>query len=326
MVKQSESAKYGYTYIPPSVQKSIASHMDRTMPANLKKYQNSRYVPQHAEKAMSQHLQKSLPSHLKKYADSYVYQNVTYPSAGGGAGRSFTPPAGGAVNVKPLPRTLSPRQKFSSPEEPSQALPQPETSAPEDPNQNPYDFIMNPAKPPRPAFTLPGDSMVQRVVMAVAGLIVFIVLAGMASSFLNKANNTQRQKLISLAQTQSEIARVADEASEKISDKNLLYKASTVRVTMQSSQQEVVSALAKRGKKIKDKVLNVQNPANDAVLSEGEQNGRYDEAYTQLLTKQLNSYQAQLQGVYDTGSPSEKNIVLSANNQIKLLLSSLNQQ
>lgn len=325
MVKQSESAKYGYTYIPPSVQKSIASHMDRTMPANLKKYQNSRYVPQHAEKAMSQHLQKSLPSHLKKYADSYVYQNVTYPSAGGGAGRSFTPPAGGGVNVKPLPRTLSPRQKFSS-DETVQAQPQPETAPNEDSNQDPYDFIMNPQKPPRPAFTLPGDSMVQRIVMAVAGLIVFIVLAGMASSFLNKANNTQRQKLISLAQTQSEIARVADEASEKISDKNLLYKASTVRVTMQSSQQEVVSALAKRGKKIKDKVLNVQNPANDAVLSEGEQNGRYDEAYTQLLTKQLNSYQAQLQGVYDTGSPSEKNIVLSANNQIKLLLASLSQQ
>lgn len=326
MVKQSESAKYGYTYIPPSVQKSIASHMDRTMPANLKKYQNSRYVPQHAEKAMSQHLQKSLPSHLKKYADSYVYQNVTYPSAGsGGAARSFTPPAGGGVNVKPLPRTLSPRQKFSS-DETAQPLPQPEGEPAEDQNQNPYDFIMNPQKPSRPAFTLPGDSMVQRVVMAVAGLIVFIVLASMASSFLNKANNAQRQKLISLAQTQSEIARVADEASEKISDKNLLYKASTVQVTMKSSQQEVVSALAKRGKKLKDKVLNVQNPANDAVLSEGEQNGRYDEAYTQLLTKQLDSYQSQLQSVYDTGSPSEKSIVVSANNQIKLLLASLSQQ
>lgn len=334
MAKPSESAKYGYTYIPPSVQKSIQSHMDRTMPVHLKKYQQgSRFIPHHAEKAMSQHMQKNLPSHLKKYADPYLYQNVVYPAAAGNSAAFSTPSASPSTpqrSARPLSSTYGPRQgqAFSGNDDASQAA-QSQQSPGQQPadsqDTDPYGFIMNPQKPPRQPFTLPGDSMGVRIAFAAGGLIVLIILFSIGSSFLNKSSNLQKQKLLSLAQTQSEIVGVADTASEKINDKDLLYRAATVKVTLESSQQQVISALQKRGKKkIKDKELNVKNPADDAALSEGEQNGRYDEAYTQLLQKLLSDYQLKLKAVYDSGTASEKEIASTANEQIKMLLSGLN--
>lgn len=332
MAKPSESAKYAYTYIPPSVQQSIQSHMDRTMPVHLKKYQQgSRFIPQHAEKAMSQHLQKNLPSHLKKYADPYLYQNVVSPGVSGNS-PAFSPasasPSAPQQSARPLSNTLGPRQAFSGNNDTSRAADTQSGSGqapPDSSDTDPYGFIMDPQKPPRRPFTLPGNSMGIRVAFAAGGLIMLIILFSIGSSFLNKSSNLQKQKLLSLAQTQSEIVGVVNTASEKINDKDLLYRAATVKITLESSQQQVISALQKRGKKkIKEKELNVTNPADDAVLSEGEQNGRYDEAYTQLLQKLLSDYQRKLKAVYDSGTVSEKEIATNANEQIKMLLTGIN--
>lgn len=304
------------------------------MPVNLKKYQQGNgYIPQHAERAMAQHLQKNLPGHLKKYGDAYLHQNVIYPAAGGRSA-AFSPPAGGVTSstqhsFRPSTNSFEQRQEqglFGSDNQavPAQAESSQEPS--ETPDSDPYGFIFNPPKPPRQPFTLPGDSMGIRIAFAAGGLIILIILFSVGSSFLNKSSNLQKQKLLSLAQMQSEIASLADTASEKITDKGLLYRAATVKVTTESSQQQVISALKKRGKKkIKDKELNVTNPANAAALSEGEQNGRYDEAYMQLLQKELNTYHQKLKDVYDTGSTTEKSIVSTADDQIKLLLSGVSQ-
>jgi hypothetical protein len=297
------------------------------MPVNLKKYQQgSGYIPQHAERAMAQHLQKNLPGHLKKYGDAYLHQNVIYPS-GGGSPAGFSPSSPPAQHAaRPAANSFGPRQKLPGEDHQVAARIDPDQTPSETPDSDPYGFILNPEKPPRQPFTLPGDSMAVRIAFAAGALIVLIILFSVASNFLNKSSNLQKQKLLSLAQTQSEIAGVADTASEKITDKGLLYKAATVKVSMESSQQQVLSALKKRGKKkIKDKELNVTNPADTAALSEGEQNGRYDEAYMQLLQKQLSDYHQKLKDVYDSGTTSEKSIAAAADDQIKLLLSGISQ-
>lgn len=327
MAKPSESTKHAYTYIPPSVQKSLQTHMDRTMPAHLQKYQQGNaYVPYHAQKAMSDHMQKNLPSHLKKYADPYLHQTVIHP----GSGNASVSPAAAAApspvqrTVRPMGGSFSPSQNqgFTGQTQAGPTQPSPSPS----PDTDPYGFIMNPPSPARQPFTLPGDSMGVRVAFGAGAFIILLILFSFVSSFLNKSNNLQKQKLLSLAQTQSEIASVADTASQKITDKDLLYRAATVKVTMESSKQQVIGALANRGKKkVNDKEINLANPADAAALSEGEQNGRYDDAYIQLLKQQLGVYQQKLQDVYNSGTVSEKTIANAANDQIELLLNDLGQ-
>jgi hypothetical protein len=67
-----------HTYVPPHVQQAMDRQMQRTMPANLRKYtqENHGYIPQHAQKALAQHMEKAVPSQFKKYANAYVQQKV----------------------------------------------------------------------------------------------------------------------------------------------------------------------------------------------------------------------------------------------------------
>lgn len=183
-----------------------------------------------------------------------------------------------------------------------------------------YDFIMNPEKPPKKPLFVSTGSTGQKIIVVAVGLVLLIMLMVIVSSFLNKSANAQNDKLLGLAKTQTEIARVADAAKDKITDKNLLYESINVKLSVESSKQEIVSALASRGKKVKEKNLQVINPDNDTVLAQGEQNGRFDDTYKQLLEQQLIDYQKQLQTVYDSSNATEKDIVSSANDQISLLL------
>lgn len=315
--KQSDSYNNRYSYIPPAAQKSMAQHMDRTLPTHLKQYQQGGYIPKHAEKAMAEHMQKNLPSHLKQYADPYLQQNIVWSN-------QTKPSPVTSATSSPVSRSVNPRvprqSRTASINDQSSQPPAPANQQ-GNPGGGDYDFIMNPQKPPKsPLFFVPA-STTKRIMLAAGGLIALLMIMVVGSSFLNSANNAQNDKLLELAKTQTEIVRVSELASEKISDKNLLYQSVTVKASINSSKNEVVTALSKRGKKVKDKDLNSgENADNDEILSEGEQNGRYDNTYRQLLEQQLADYKKQLESVYDSGNSSEKDIMVSANNQIPLLL------
>ncbi len=323
MVKASESAKHAYTYIPPSVQKSMTEHMERNMPGHLKKYQQGQgHIPEHVQNTMAQHLNRNMPGHMKQYVNPYLDQQVVNPRAGNSVSPVASSPSRPAVHpakarssTRQDDNLFAPDHPVTQPQEPNSADQLPEA------DNNPYGFIMNPQKPPRRSFSFGGgNNMVQKIAVIGGGLIALIIIFSVASSFLNGADNAQKDKLISLANVQAEIIRMVDTASENLSDQSLLYKASTVKISVESSQKEVLSALTDRGKKVKDEDIAVQNPANDAALSEGQQNSRYDEAYSQLLDEQLADYRQQLQAVYDSGNPNEQEMAVSANEQLKLLV------
>lgn len=196
-----------------------------------------------------------------------------------------------------------------------QPMPQ---NTPDGPGQ--YDFIMNPEKPVRgPVLNL--GSTKQKIIVAIIALIFLIILYTIASNFLNSSANAQRDKLQQLAIAQTEILRVADEASKKISNKDLLNQATSTQMSIESSKVQVVSALSKRGKKLKDSELkSVKIAENDKILNDGEQNGRFDETYKKLLEQQLLDYRERLKSVHESGNKSEKEIATVADKQIDLLL------
>lgn len=163
--------------------------------------------------------------------------------------------------------------------------------------------------------------MVKKVILAVVGLIVLIILYSFVSGFLNGASNDQINRLIGIARTESELVRVTGSTNmTKLSDRDVINYATSVKVSTQSSQKEIIGALARRGKSVKANEINISSPSDDAALTQGEQNGRYDQAMKQLLDKLLAQYQRQLAAAYTPGTASEKQIINSANDQVNLLL------
>lgn len=189
---------------------------------------------------------------------------------------------------------------------------------------DPYGFIMNPEKPSRPPLVnLNSSSMLQRA-LVFGGLVIFIIiLLIMGMNFLNRSSNAQSEKLLDVVMSQNEIVRISSSAQEKITDKDLLYRAINTQISVDSSKQELIAVLSKRKVKVDDKKLaKGQNSENDSLLVQGEQSGKFNEAYEKLLDKQLSDYQTLLQNAYDGSSTAEKEIIQKAFNQIKLLSSS----
>lgn len=71
-----------HAYVPPQMKQAMAEHMQKSVPAHLKNYQQDgrAFIPTHVEKAIVDHMQKSVPAHMKDYVGAYVQQNVVFPN------------------------------------------------------------------------------------------------------------------------------------------------------------------------------------------------------------------------------------------------------
>ena len=328
MVAKPDSLKYRNTHIPSSVQKSMAQHMERTMPNHLKKFQQGGYIPKHAEKSMSQHMQKSLPGHLKKYADPYIQQKVMW---GNNATSSASPttPRGSSPYRPSATRSenMFQKQTFSSDSQ-QMAADSPASSGnlqggqiPEQQDgENNYDFIMNSQNQNKSPLFAPENTKMRIAIFAV-GAILLIILVSVFFSFLNSAGNKQKENLMSTAQTQQEVTRILDLSKENIADAKLKDKAVTLRAVMISSQQDIIAALATRGSEANPKELGQgQNPQTDADLENALAQARYDEVLNEILLSLMDQYMTQLQAVFEDGNASEKELATEAFNQVDLIL------
>jgi hypothetical protein len=174
---------------------------------------------------------------------------------------------------------------------------------PQQPNQ--YEFIMgNTAKPGK---GLPlGNNKLARALVVVVIVIIVGIIAAVANSFLTKDSQAQTQRLLEIAQTQSELIRVSSIAKNKARDLDTRNFALNTQLTVQTSQQQVIKALNGRG--VKSKGLNKQlgakkNPKTDAALDEATKNNRFDATYIAILNKQIADYQKLLQGAYSGSTP-----------------------
>lgn len=191
---------------------------------------------------------------------------------------------------------------------------------------DPYGFIMNPEKSAKKApINIGGDnSKMTRIIVVVVGFVLLIVLIVIGFSFLNSAGKAQNQKMLEVTQTQTEILRVADATNEKVSGVSLLNVISNTKLSVQSSLNETIAALNKRGIKPKEKELAMgQNANNDKLLTSAEQNSKFDETYKAILKQQLENYKVQLQGAAGGANPDERAILASAYEQSDLLLKQL---
>lgn len=284
-------------------------------------------MPARIEHEMTTKMQKNLPAHMQQYVEPYIQQNVVFGTNKSGTTQQLRTSAPVAQAYKPvqtqviLPNNNSSRRSLRNTAS-YQTQQESYDSKNDPPSNNEYEFIMNTGNTPKkPFLDINGVSKFKKILIFSAGLLILIMLISIVFSFLNSAGSAQKDKLLEIAQTQQEIIRISESAGEKIGDRNLLYKANSVGLTVSSSQQEIIAALAARGEKKVDKRLAAGlNPQNDAVLLEGEQNGNFDETYRALLRQQLNNYGLQLQAAHEGSTKSEKQTIEKAFSQLEILI------
>lgn len=331
-------AKNGY--VPPAVQRQMDQHMQR-MPANLQKYQGGdTYIPQKAAQQMSDHLNKSVPKSMQKYVSSYMHQQTTAglnsldpvrnaplqerpptPSLvrrdHSAFGEQFTVDVN--ASEKPGKQNISFSPQFSAAQ--NATLP-PAQSAADTPGtggqQNPYDFIMQEPHKPKHKIT-GGSSLKSRVLVVVGGAVALIVLAILFFTVIAGGNKGINQKLLELAQEQTEIVRLADIGIEKARSADTKNLATTIKYSVTSSLNDVLAIIKKKST---DKNLTVtKNSATDQTLDTAATNNNFDAVFTETMATKLKTYQTNIRSIYDTTENQNTRRVMSdAFNSVGVLL------
>jgi hypothetical protein len=193
-----------------------------------------------------------------------------------------------------------------------------------------YDFIMNPNKPRRQVpIGLPGGggNMAMRITILAVGLVILVVVGGTIASLLNKPK-VSTTDLVSIAQTQSELARIAAIGVVKGNDQSILNSAFTTNISIISDQRQLLIYLAKNNVKLDAKKLTLKkNTQTDARLAAALAASTFDSTFKDILQTQLTSYQRALKAAYNTNpGPNGQKLLAAEYKSAGLLLAQTQQQ
>ncbi len=190
------------------------------------------------------------------------------------------------------------------------------------PNNNPYDFIMNPSKPPKKAsFGL--DPFIGKILL-VLGVVfsIMVVVAIFLSATDSKKLGTA--ELIALAQTQQEIIRVANQGTSAAVQQTTKNLAITTEFSLKTQQSVLLDYLAKKkGTEVSEKELALKQDAKtDLLLKEAKQTSTYDITLSQILEESLRNYSNSANSLFKLTTNEAEQTLLSNNySQTQLLIS-----
>lgn len=191
------------------------------------------------------------------------------------------------------------------------------------PNQNPYDFIVNPARPPKKRLGLGGlDPMITKILFVLGILFVIIAIVALIVN-LTGPKRIDTGELISLAQTQEELIRVADAGNASAVQQTTKNLAITTQFALKTQQAQLLDNLAKQGITVKSKQLGLKQDASvDLKLKEAQQTSTFDVTFSQILEDELRSYAKTVNALYDkTQSESQRDMFSGNYTQAQLLIS-----
>lgn len=329
--------KFGY--IPAGIQRQMDQHLQQ-MPASLQKYQGGNtYIPQKAAQEMASYMKKSMPAHMQEYIAPYMERQT---QAGLNSLDPGTPRV--AQERAPAPNLMrrdhsafgeqfnvdvgaSKRGSLSYSPQYSEQKNAPASAPPpvdmSSTTQTPYDFIMQNPQKPTGKFNFGGSKKSRILFVAIIGgvLLSLLIIIG---AVVTSSGKTGTQNLVSLAQEQNELIRVADIGISKARTADAKNLATITSFSLRSSQTDTLALLAKQGHKLKPKELAFkQDSSTDNQLNTANLNNKFDEVFLQLLDKSLATYQKDVKQVFDSSkSKSEQQILSTSYNGVTLLVGS----
>lgn len=185
----------------------------------------------------------------------------------------------------------------------------PPTPPPYNPNtveRNPYDFLNEP--PAAKRGLLSGTtSKKQRTLVVVGGGLAILALITIILSVVFGGAPSNKEELLSLAQQQNELIRVADIGVSKARDAEAKDLAVSSKLTFISDQQPLLTALKAQKVKVSTKQLAAtKNTKTDQQLTEAEQANNFDTVFIEILQSELSTYQKALKKAYDNPATGQK--------------------
>jgi len=168
------------------------------------------------------------------------------------------------------------------------------------------DFIMNPQTGPKLGGINPSSTKKKRIILAAAGGVFLLLIFGIVFSFLTgggKATTEQTQKL---AQQHIELLRVSDIGLSQSNDYDTRNLATTVKLTLQSTQDQVVAIAKKDQKKLTSAQLSAgKDTKTDETLTTAQQTNKFNAVFIEIIHTQIRAYLQQLRVVHDASSSKQ---------------------
>jgi hypothetical protein len=186
---------------------------------------------------------------------------------------------------------------------------------------NPYEFIMNPAQMPKKAKGgIGNDSFILKIVVIIVGAGFVLGLLGfILNSVLGSKTNSS--ELVALAQTQTEITRVALFGATA-QDQGVRNAAITAQYALTTQEQALATFLAPYRVKLGAAQLKLKkNPATDQRLAAAQAASTFDVAFTQTMVGELQAYAVTLKTAYTHATNNKERVLLAADyNDVQLML------
>jgi|GEM_PF-4303498 len=195
--------------------------------------------------------------------------------------------------------------------------------APIAPGDNPYHFIINPEKPQKQTMLkklLGGSSLLIKVALGGIGVLFLLIVGSIvANIFFSAPSNVE--EIVVVAQTETEIARIARQSSPAL-DQNVKNAAANTASTVESHKQHWLIFLSRHSRKATQKELQQKASANtDHQLAQAGTSNTYDTTFANILRAELTSYAAALKNAYNNaGDAAEKASLQDQYSQVQLLL------
>jgi len=190
---------------------------------------------------------------------------------------------------------------------------------------------MSPQSSPKQPFKLPGlgsgNSIMLRIGVAAAGLIVLLIVFAIIKSLIFKGPDLA--SYVTIAQDQQELLHLAGDAlssqQQSALSEGSQNLSATIQAALASNQTQIITYLATNHQKINAKTLNLKvSTILDTQLTTAQSAGIYDPTFQGIMQAQLKAYMNDLQRTYQASNGKKGRALLSSDyKQASLLLNQL---
>jgi len=216
---------------------------------------------------------------------------------------------------------MDPQSPAPLPPVPTSGQTPPQYPQPYGPTDDPYRFIMEPPKKPKAAGRgIGGNPFIIKLLFIIGAAMVLMFAAGIAVNFFF-SKKTNIQDIVTITQVEQELVRVGSQGTNA-ADQSIKNASVTTSATLTTQQQQWITFLAQRNRKVPPKELVLKkSAATDQRLNQAQQTSTFDLVFAQIMRAQLQSYAALLKTASNNASNKDEKILLAQQyDDVQLLL------
>lgn len=154
--------------------------------------------------------------------------------------------------------------------------------------------------------------MVKRVAIAVGALSVLIIIAVLAISVIGGGGGGNKAPMVTVAQEQTELIRVATQGAQHGVDQKTQNVAYNVQLSVESANSQLLAYLKQNGQKIAPKTLALKHSTQtDTALATALTNSTFDTTFNDILQRDLTAYAQSIKTAFNANPGTKGKALLN---------------